>query len=211
MRLSVLVLSILSLCPAFSALDDQSELKSQSDARQMFLLRNAVRGHPQLSDLYAGEVACAFNDTSTCEEKFKKVLAAEPKSPAAKQIHHILSHTAMHEGRYGRSLREIDALLATDPNDSDAKSTRPFMEALSHFPDQTVQESATRKATGQMDDGKLPLLINGRRASYFFDTGANLSALSESDALRFGMGIQEVNSGWGSTDVIATRYCSALR
>ena len=201
MRLRVLVLSALSLCPALSALDDQSELQSQSDAHQMFLLRNAVRGHPRSSDFYAGEVACAFNDISTCEEQFKKVLATEPKSTAAKQIHHILAYTAMREGRYGRSLREIDALLAIDPNDSDAKSTRPFMEGLSHFPDQAVQGSGARKATVQMDDGKLPLLINGRKASYFFDTGANLSTLSESDALRFGMKIQEVNSGEGSTDV----------
>jgi hypothetical protein len=46
-----------------------------------------------------------------------------------------------------------------------------------------------------MDDDKLALLISGGKASYFFDTGANLSTISESDALRFAMEIQEAKGG----------------
>jgi hypothetical protein len=167
----------------------------------MFLLRDALSRHPHSSDFYEGEVACAFNDTATCEQFFKKVLAVEPTSATAKQIHHILAYAAMREGRYARSLREISALLAIDPNDPDAKDTRPFIEAVSHFPDQAVNTSGAGKATVQMDAGKLPLVINGRKASYFFDTGANLSTLSESDALLFGMEIQAVNASVGSADI----------
>ena len=174
MRFNVIGLSLLVFSLMIWALDDQSELKKQSDTHQMFLLRNALNEHPRSSDFYAGEVACAFDDTQTCEKEFKKVLAAEPKSTAAKQVHHILAYAAMREGRYGRSLHEMDALLAIDPNDSDAKDTRPFIEALSRFPDQAVQWTGTNKATVQMDDGRLPLLINGKKASYFIDTGANL-------------------------------------
>ena len=194
MRFNVIGLSLLVFSLTLSALDDESELKKQSDTHQMFLLRNALNEHPRSSDFYAGEVACAFDDTQTCEKEFKKVLAAEPKSTAAKQVHHILAYAAMREGRYGRSLHEMDALLAIDPNDSDAKDTRPFIEALSQFPDQAVQWTGPNKATVQMDDGRLPLLINGKKASYFIDTGANLSTLSESDALLFGMEIYEVKS-----------------
>lgn len=199
MRLILLGLSFVLLSPTLSA-HDQSELGSQSDAHQMFLLRDALSRHPHPSDFYTGEVACAFNDTATCEEKFKKVLAAEPNSTAAKQIHDILVNVAMREGRYARCLREIDALLAIDPHDSDAKSTRPFIEALSHFSDQALQASTLSKATVQMEGGRLPLLINGKKASYFFDTRANLSTLSESEASRFGMEIQEVKGGV-STDI----------
>src|ERR1700683_1177274 len=196
MRLNYIItgLSVIVSFLALSGLDNQPEFKKQSDAHQMFLLRNALSRHPKSSDFYAGEVACAFNDTPTCEGKFKRVLAGEPKSNTAKQIHHILAYAAMREGRYGRSLQEMDALLAIDPNDSDAKGTRPFVEALSQFPDQAVQRSGGNKVTVQMDDGRLPLVINGKKASYFIDTGANLSTLSESDALLFGMEIYEVKS-----------------
>jgi len=189
---------------ALWVLAEQSDLSTQSDGHQMFPLRDALSRHPRSTDFYEGEVACAFNDTATCEEKFKNVLAHQPKSPEAKHIHDILANVAMREGQYARCLHEIDALLAADPSDSDAKSTRPFIEALSHFPDQAAQESGNSKTSVRMDNGKLPLLINGKKASYFFDTGANLSTLSESDALRFGMEIQEVKGGV-STDVHGNR------
>jgi hypothetical protein len=194
MRLNVTGFFILVFSLALWALDGQSELKNQSDAHEMFLLRNSLNKHRRPSDFSAGEVACAFNDTPTCEEDFKRVLAVAPKSITAKQIHHILAYAAMREGRYRDSLREMDTLLSIDPNDSDAKSTRPFIEALSQFPDQAVHRSGTNKVTVEMDDGKLPLVINGKKAAYFIDTGANLSTISESDALLFGMEIHDVKS-----------------
>src|SRR6516162_638770 len=203
MRLQVLGLTILLFPVALSVLAAQSELRKQSDAHQMFLLRDALSRRPRSSDFYVGEVACAFNETSTCEETFQKVLAAEPKPAAAKQIHQMLAGVALREGRYRRALQEIDALLLVDPNKSDAKGSRPLIEVLSRFPDQAVQGAST--ATVQMDDSKLPLLINGTRASYFFDTGANLSTLSESDALLFGMQIQETKPGGVSTDISGNR------
>jgi tetratricopeptide (TPR) repeat protein len=96
------------------------------EAHQMFLLRDEVSRHPGSPDFYSAEVACAFNDTATCEERFKKVIAAEPDSIAAKQVHHVLAYAAFREGRYGRAFRELDALLAIDPKDDDGKDTRPF-------------------------------------------------------------------------------------
>ena len=177
MRLQVLGLTILLFPVALSVLAAQSELRKQSHAHQMFLLRDALSRRPRSSDFYVGEVACAFNETSTCEETFQKVLAAEPKPAAAKQIHQMLAGVALREGRYRRALQEIDALLLVDPNKSDAKGSRPLIEVLSRFPDQAVQGAST--ATVQMDDSKLPLLINGTRASYFL-TRAPIYRLSAS-------------------------------
>ena len=179
------------------ALDQKSQRGSQSDAHQMFFLRDTVTRHHQSSYFLSGKVACAFNDTATCEKKFKSVLAAGATPLVAKEIHHILAYAALRNGRYRRALLEMDALLAIDPSDGDAIDTRPFVEALSHFPDQIVQVDSANKATVQMDDHKLPVLINGKKAYYFFDTGANLSTLTESDALRLGMEIQDVKSGGG--------------
>ena len=199
MRLDKIGLSMLLVCLTLSAADSQSELKRQSDAHEMFLLRDALSKYRRPSDFYAGEVACAFNDTAICEEKFKKVLATDGKSTAAKYIHHILGAVALREGRYKHALQEIDALLALDPKDSDAKSSRPLLEVLGGFPDQVVQGST--KATVQMEGEKLPILINGKKASYFFDSGANLSVLTESEAGRFGMEIKEVKTSQNSTDI----------
>src|SRR6516165_9724145 len=111
MRVGVVGLSVLLFCPTLSAVDNQAELKRRSDAHQMFLLRDALGGHLRSFHFYAGEIACAVNDTASCEEKFGQVLAVEPNSPAAKQIHHILGAVALRQGRYGSALQEISALL----------------------------------------------------------------------------------------------------
>jgi predicted aspartyl protease len=161
----------------------------------MFLLRDALSRYRSSTEFYAAEVACAFNDVALCEEKFKSVLADQPKPSDAKQIHDILANVAMREGRYKRCLQEIDALLAVAPSDMDATTTRPFIEVLSRSPDQAVRDAGNGKANLHMEDGKLPLLINGKKASYFFDTGANLSTVSESEAARFAMDVQEAKGG----------------
>jgi hypothetical protein len=199
MRLIVPSVSVVLLYLTLAALDREPELRKQSEDHQLFLLRDTLGTYRGPSDFYAGEVACAFNDTATCEEKFRKVLATQPKSATAKQIHHILAAVALREGRYGRSLQETDALLAIDPNDSDAKSSGPLLEVLSRFPNQAVQGDS--KATVQLDDGKLPILINGEKASYFFDSGANLSVLTESEAAQFGMEIQDIKADQVSRDI----------
>jgi tetratricopeptide (TPR) repeat protein len=192
MRLTVFafafVLIALSLCEA-DALD---ELQRYSDAHDMFRLRDALNTDPHAPNFYAGEVACAFNQTATCEEKFRKALH-QAKSINAEQVHRILAAVALREGRYKRALRETEALLALDPNDGDAKSTLPLLHVLGRFADQA--EQGALKGSTRLDDGKLPILINGKHAAYFFDTGANLSVLSESEAVQFGMDIEDVKTG----------------
>src|ERR1700730_186322 len=201
MRLNAALLLLLIPTSCAWVLAEESELGKLSDAHQMFLLRDELSRRTESPDFYAGEVACVFNDTTRCEEQLRKTIAAEPKSMEAKQAHQVLAYASLREGRYKRSLLELDALLAIDPKNDDANETRPFFEALSHFPDQKVQKSGTSKAAVHTDGGMVPLLINGKNASYFFDTGANLSTMSESEALRLGMDIKDVNSGGGSADV----------
>lgn len=184
---------LISLILIFSGIPEQPQLSQLSRTHQMFALRDQVQMHTQVSDFYAGEVACAFNDIARCERRLRDVLASKPPPDTAKQVHNILAGVALRQGQYRRSLQEIDALLAIPPNDTDARESRPIADALSRFPDQSVQ--GTTRANIRMDKGKLPLLINGKKASYFFDTGANLSVISELDAVQFGMEIQNVKSG----------------
>lgn len=184
----------LILCRAALAFWHHSEPSRRSNAHEFFLLRNVVLQHSGASDFYAAQVACAFNQISTCEEKFKKILAVKPKSSVAKQIHQTLAAVALREGRYEQALHETDALLAIDPKNTDAIDSRPLLEVLSHFPNQSVQTGADTKAMVRMEDDKVPLAINGKSAAYLFDTGANLSVLSESEAVRLGMEIQQFRS-----------------
>lgn len=186
------VLFPLICCFSLAATNDTA-LRNAFATRQMFSLRDLVAATPFPSGFYAGEVACAFNATNACQKEFKSVLANSANPQKVRQIHHTLAYVALREGRYQDALQEMDRLLAVDPNDADTKDTRPIVEALSHFPDQAIEGAL--KWTGHMDDGKLPLSINGKSAEYFFDTGANLSMLTESDAKMFGLQVRDVVSG----------------
>jgi predicted aspartyl protease len=184
---------LVSLVLIFTGVREQPQLSHLSRTHQIFALRDQIQMHTQVSDFYAGEVACAFNNIARCEERLRDALASKPDSDTAKRIHNILAGVALRQGQYRRSLQEVDALLTISPNDTDARESRPILEAISRFPDQSVQ--GAMRANIRMDKGKLPLLINGKKASYSFDTGANLSVISELDAVQFGMEIQNVKSG----------------
>jgi aspartyl protease len=47
--------------------------------------------------------------------------------------------------------------------------------------------------TPELQDGGLPFSINGVPATYWFDTGAELSVLAESEAKRFGLRVQSAS------------------
>jgi hypothetical protein len=56
-------------------------------------------------------------------------------------------------------------------------------------------------------NGKIPVTINGRLADYAFDSGATLSAISESEAVRLGMAIHE--TGPNATGALDARGVEA--
>src|SRR4029077_14823669 len=87
-------------------------------------------------------------------------------------------------GKYKKALAQVDVILALRPTDSDALSGRPVIAVLAESPD---QELAGRQTTVELRDGGLPFSINGVDATYWFDAGAELSVLTESEAKRFGL------------------------
>jgi len=173
--------------------NDDASLKALYDSRRWFELRDSVaKGGASL--FYQGAVACAFNDLHRCEKKLGAVIKSHPKSDDAFQAHDVLANVYLRQGKYREALAQVDALLAVRPGDSDALGDRPLLAALGEFPDQEV--ARRRSTTLQLQDG-LPVSIHGLKATYWFDTGAELSILSESEAKRFGLRVQAVPTKMG--------------
>jgi predicted aspartyl protease len=170
-----------SLC--FGAQEEDTNLKSLYDNHRWFDLRESIRqGHA--SAFYQGVVACAFDDMRRCEKKLRNVFNSAPSSDNAIEAHRTLASTYLTHGAYKRALAQVEAILAVRPADADALSDRPVLAALADVPDQRIQGSHT---TVQLEDGGLPFSINGVHATYWFDTRAELSVLTESEAKRFGL------------------------
>ncbi len=188
----ILVACLVSLAPTqmcIAADNDRPDLKSLYDAHQWFELRDSVsRGAAPV--FYQGAVACAFNDLHRCEKKLAPVIKSPRQSGDAIEAHRLLASAYLRQGKYREALAQVNALLALSPGDSDVRDDRPLLAALNEFPDQKVVSRSF--TTLELQDAGLPILINGNQATYWFDTGADLSVLSESEAKRFGMRILAV-------------------
>ncbi len=184
-------LLVAPLC--FGAANDDANLKSLYDAHRWFELRDAV-AKGGVPDFYLGAVACAFNHLHRCEKKLGAVIKSRPHSDQAYEAHDLLSNAYLREGKYREGLAQVDAMLALRPGDSGAQNDRPLLAALAEFPDQEVVHRSSDIL--QLHDG-LPVSIHGVQATYWFDTGAELSVLSEAEAKRFGLRVQAVSTKMG--------------
>ena len=170
-----------SLC--FGAQKDDTKLKSLYDGHKWFELRDSV-GEGGAPAFYQGAVACAFNEERRCEKRLADVFNSAPRSDEAIEAHRILASAYFTRGEYKKAVTQVDAILSLRPTDADALSDQAVFSALADTPDQQI---AGRHTTVQLEDGGLPFSINGVHATYWFDTGAELSVLTESEAKRFGL------------------------
>jgi predicted aspartyl protease len=190
MRILVACLMVLALTQTCLAADnDRPDLKSFYDAHRWFELRDSV-AEGTAPVFYQGAVACAFNDLHRCEKKLAPVIKSFPQSDDAIEAHRLLASAYMRQGKYREAFAQVTALLALRPGDSDARDDLPLLAALREFPD---QEAVRRRSTTlRLQDAGLPISINGVQATYWFDTGADVSVLSESEAKHFGLRVLAV-------------------
>jgi Aspartyl protease len=196
MRSLVAWLTLLALGHTCFAVDNKRpDLRSLYDAHRWFALRDTVR-KTDAPLFYRGAVACVFNDVRQCEKKSKALIRSQPHSEQAHAVHSLLAGVYLRYGQYRKALSQVDEMLVLEPADSDAKSVRPLLAALSSSPDQSIGRRHSSRLSWHREgaDFGVPVFINGTPATYTFDTGANLSLLSESEAKRLGLAVRDVES-----------------
>ena len=196
MRSLVAWLTLLALGHTCFAVDNKRpDLRSLYDAHRWFALRDTVR-KTDAPLFYRGAVACVFNDVRQCEKKSKALIRSQPHSEQAHAAHSLLAGVYLRYGQYRKALSQLDEMLVLEPGDSDAKSVRPLLAALSSSPDQSIgrRHSTQLSLHHEGADLGVPVSINGTPATYTFDTGANLSLLSLSEAKRLGLAVRDVES-----------------
>ena len=181
-------LFLFTIC--LTANEEEKNLKSLYDSHRWFELRDAI-AEGNAPAFYQGVVACAFNNLRGCDKTLKAVFKSKPASEEAVEAHRTLASAYLVHGQYKKALAEVDALLAIRPHDNDASAGRSLLAELAEFPDQAVR---LRRSTVKLDESGLPFTIRGVRATYWFDTGAELSVMSESEARRFGLSTYNAQS-----------------
>jgi gag-polyprotein putative aspartyl protease len=108
----------------------------------------------------------------------------------------LLAQNALAEGQYSEALTQVNTLLRLRPGDKDAQNAHAFFRGLAAYGDQKfVRRKAGSVPVVQFDGNvSATLTINGHDASFIFDTGANVSVMSESQARLLGMAVHAVNA-----------------
>ena len=181
-------------------------LKALYDAHEWFRLRDAVAAKVKPPALYRGAAAYAFGDFHRAEAELRRVIAAAPSSEDAIEAHGILIYLAQMQGKYPRALAEIRAIQAARPGIQGLENGAASFTLLSALPGQRVLRRRPASLRFSMIEGNLfiPVTVNGVQANFLFDTGANFSLISESEARRLGMEIRDA-PGAHSDDVAGTK------
>jgi predicted aspartyl protease len=170
-----------------------SELRSLFAARDWFKLRDAVERSANVPAFYRGAVACAFNDVDSGERHFRAVFKASGEVEQAAEAHGLLAHAYMRSGRYRQTYAHLAAMQRLLPEVSGLKSALALFSALSGQRELSVK---TRRPSDvrMTDDFFIPVAVNGKPAQYGFDSGMDISFISEAEANRLGLSIHEVGA-----------------
>jgi len=166
------------------------------DTNQVFELRDAVSQSPAPL-FYRGAVEASSNRVGAAERDLHSVIQHDPHSNDAYEAHDLLGNLYFRNGMYREGYGEIVAALHERPDAADAKSMLSILTALNALPKMTVVESKPTSIAIEPDSIFLPLKANGKDLAFFFDTGAGISVIGESEAKELGIMTKPVEGKMG--------------
>jgi hypothetical protein len=202
-RIARLLLLLVPLC--FAGDDHYTVLKKLYEERDWFRLREAVQS-AKAPAFYRGVVGCAFNDLKLAERELQRTISSAPRSTQAYQAHNLLFYAYFRAGRYTEAQAQFEKMRSIRPENTSDRAGMALVSAINQHTGR--METLRRHSTVRCRvNGKIPVTINGRLADYAFDSGATISVISESEAVRLGMAIHE--AGPQATGVLDARGAEA--
>lgn len=182
--------------------------------RDFFALRDSIAAHEAADApmLHFGRslVAHAFNQLAESNRHIVRARQGGGLSDSLLMVlgaMEVTNHLRLF--RYQDGLAAADALVAAPPPEADSTAVADvanlgkILRALAGVPPQTVVRHDS--ATLQLTRGLIPIRIQGAERQYVFDTGANLSTLSRSEAASLGLRILPADIDVGSSTDIRNR------
>jgi predicted aspartyl protease len=186
---AIAALLFLLVAASGSAVDGPGpDLQSLYAGHHWFELRDAISG-TNAPALYQGAVASAFNQREEAETYLQRVIAAAPASQEAREAREMLMALDMRSGLYNQFVARLNEKIASNPAKPVSNGDRAALAAMSGIPDMAITSRGASSLHYEMLGASLavPLLVDGKPATFLLDSDANMSAVSESEAARLGM------------------------
>ena len=190
MRIRALV--VIVVCATGMAGQTPDELRTMREANRDFVLRDAVeRGGSDIPPLYRGLVEASENKVGAAERDLQQVLKSDPHSKDAYAAYEALGNMAFRSGLNREALRWLEDAHANFPDSDDMNNALPMFRALAGGGDMKVVR--LRDSSVDSKNG-LPVVINGKKVTYGFDTGGAQSVMGEADAKMMGLQLTHVET-----------------
>ncbi|HLJ14691.1 MAG TPA: retropepsin-like aspartic protease [Bryobacteraceae bacterium] len=160
------------------------ELRQLAQDKRFFELRRALQqsgSNTSETLFYRGVVASRFGREEEGIGLLQEFLTTNPAPEIARQAQQEISSAFVRLGRYGEAIRS-------------SSEVDPLIISLRDFAPETVEfiEAPLVKATrNRLGTWSVPVQVNGVHSQWIFDTGANFSAVCESEANRMGLSIHD--------------------
>jgi Aspartyl protease len=168
------------------------------DAGRWFELREALQGQ-EPSALFRGALASAFNRVEDAERDLREAITRATDTGTRNEARGVLAKLYLRLGRSSAAGRLIDEIVQSSSQPSGIENVRVMFDAFSDRPNQTrpVHEPATFRCEVNARGVHIPLRVNDRAATWLLDTAANVTLLSQAEAKRLGVGIEDARSRLG--------------
>lgn len=210
-RLRIFVCGLLCLVVSASLADEPLQnFKKLYLSKQYFELRDALKAHradqsPEIL-FYRAVISNKFNKPRLSIiqlDEYLKKAKADADSDLLAESYELLADNYLKTFQYSKAANSYNALLTRFPDKRDAKEKSDIQNAiklwgaLGKVPPQTaiIKNSSTIKKD---KEGHFPLTINNQNVAFAFDTGANLSVITNSLATRLKLDVIDA-----SIDVVA--------
>jgi predicted aspartyl protease len=176
-----------------------SDLKPLYEAHRWIELNNKLQNTDGMP-FYRGAVAVTFNQDSLIAEKMLlSVIRSAPHSNEAYKAYEWLNHLYFYRGQYRSLISIMERKWAEFPDGSDRLQEQTAMVGFRGLPNQILEKIQPSTLTHESGSIFIPFSINGRPAEYFFDTGAWVSCMSESEAKRLGLSVRQASGTVGTS------------
>jgi predicted aspartyl protease len=164
------------------------------DTHNLSELRKEAAGKSSL--LCRGVAYVAMGRVEEGRRVLLRVVAQAPYGNAAFEAHERLLGSFAKMGQVREAAREISALLAIRPNDTDVLGDSSLYKTFGQYADMTVAHRQPVSFSPQQTEGTLniPFTVNGGAATFYLDTGANFSVISDAEAHALGLTVTPVNT-----------------
>jgi tetratricopeptide (TPR) repeat protein len=176
---------------------DVTQLRQLQEQSRYFQLREALQQTDRKDSgtlFYRAMVESRFGQETAAIVDFQKFLAAPSDSVLQRKAYEELASALARLGRYGESARALTQALRLTPLDdidrADTENSRALYESLAGVAPQTIEfgkETPIQAKLDRLGSWDVPVEVNSHKGKWIFDTGANFSTLSESEAARIGL------------------------